>query len=154
LQAEEMNKKALFTGTFDPFTTGHYALVQRAFAFADEIVIAIGVNMEKKTFFSLEERINNLKKIYAGEDRVFVTSYDCLTADYAAKIGADYILRGIRNISDFEYEKNMAYINKKLSGVETLILFSDPEFEHVSSNIVREFIKYNKDITNLIPIIK
>lgn len=149
-----MNKKALFSGTFDPFTIGHYALIKRALQFADEIIIAIGINAEKKTMFSLEERMDNIQKIYAEEKQVKVTSYDILTVDYAKKAGVDFILRGVRNISDFEYEKSMADINRKLSGIETVFLFSEPEYGYISSSLVRELIHHKKDISNLIPNIK
>ena len=146
-----MSKKALFSGTFDPFTIGHYALIKRAMCFTDEMIIAIGVNTEKKTMFSLEERINNIKNIYVEDKRITVTSYNSLTVDFAKESGVDYILRGIRNISDFEYEKNMADINRKLSGIETVFLFSEPEYNYISSSLVRELIIFKKDISNLIP---
>ena len=149
-----MNKKALFSGTFDPFTIGHHALVKRALCFADEIVIAIGINAEKKTMFSLEERINSIKSIYAEEKRIEVLSYNSLTIDFAKESGVDFILRGIRNINDFEYEKNIADINHKLSGIETVFLFSEPKYGYISSSLVRELIGYKKDISNLIPNIK
>ncbi|MDR0575321.1 MAG: pantetheine-phosphate adenylyltransferase [Tannerella sp.] len=149
-----MKKKALFSGTFDPFTIGHYALVKRALCVADEIIIAVGINSGKKTFFSLEERMENIKNIYVKEKRVKIKSYDTLTIDFAKKSGVDFILRGIRNISDFEYEKNMADINYKLSGIETVFLFSEPEYGYVSSSLVRELINHKKDISNLIPTIK
>ena len=149
-----MEKKALFSGTFDPFTIGHYALIKRALCFADEIIIAIGVNIGKKTMFSADERINNIKAIYAEEKRISVVSYDSLTIDFAKKNGVDFILRGIRNINDFEYEKSMADINRDLSGIETVFLFSEPEYGHISSSLVRELISYKKDISNLIPNIK
>jgi pantetheine-phosphate adenylyltransferase len=149
-----MAKKALFSGTFDPFTIGHYALVKRALCIADEIIIAIGINSNKKTLFSLEERMKNIKNIYAKEKRVKIKSYNTLTIDFAKKLKVDFILRGIRNISDFEYEKNMADINSKLSGIETVFLFSEPEYGYVSSSLVRELINHKKDISNLIPITK
>jgi pantetheine-phosphate adenylyltransferase len=147
-------KKAIFPGSFDPFTTGHYALVKRALAIADEIVIAIGVNIEKKTMFTVEERIENIKSVYRNEPRIKVLTYYNLTADFAKEANAGFILRGVRNIADFEYEKNMADINRELTGIETVILFSEPEYVHISSNLVRELIKFDKDITNLIPNIK
>ena len=148
-----MNRKALFSGTFDPYTIGHYALIKRALYFIDEIIIAIGVNSEKKTFYSLEERINNIKLIYKDEPKVKVMHYNTLTVDFAKQQNAGFILRGIRNINDFEYEKNISDINRKLSDIETLFMFSEPEYSHVSSSLVRELIHYNKDISNLIPII-
>ena len=149
-----MSKKALFSGTFDPFTIGHYALVKRTLRFADEIIIAIGINPDKKTMFSLEERINNIKNIYAEEKHIKVLSYNSLTIDFAKESGVDFILRGIRNINDFEYEKSIADINRKLSGIETVFLFSEPEYGYISSSLVRELISYKKDISNLIPTIK
>ncbi|MDR3250689.1 MAG: pantetheine-phosphate adenylyltransferase [Tannerella sp.] len=149
-----MKKKALFTGTFDPFTIGHYALVQRALCFTDEIIIAIGVNYEKHTLFTLEERLNDINRIFCGENRITVTSYDALTVDFAKDEGVDFILRGIRNISDFEYEKNMADINLKMSNIETVFLFADTKYQHVSSSLVRELIYYKKDISKLIPILQ
>jgi pantetheine-phosphate adenylyltransferase len=149
-----MKKRALFSGTFDPFTTGHHSLIKRALHLADEIVIAVGVNCEKKTFYSPEERIRSIERLYAEERRIKVMSYDMLTVDFAKAIKADFLLRGVRNIFDFEYEKNLANINRKLANMETVILLSEPEYEHVSSSLVRELIHYNKDISHLIPITK
>ena len=149
-----MSKKALFSGTFDPFTIGHHAIIKRTLNIVDEIIIAIGINTEKKTLFSLEERLENIQKIYTEEKRIKVAHYDGLTIDFAKESGVDFILRGIRNINDFEYEKNMADINLKLSGIETIFLFSEPEYSYISSSLVRELIHYKKDISNLIPYIK
>jgi len=149
-----MGKKALFSGTFDPFTIGHYEIVKRALCFTDEILIAIGINIEKNTLFSLDDRINTIKKIFAAEKQIEVVTYDCLTIDFAKESGVDFILRGIRNINDFEYEKNMADINRKLSGIETVFLFSEPEYSYISSSLVRELISYKKDVSKLIPNIK
>jgi len=146
-----MKIKSLFTGTFDPYTIGHHAIVQRALSFMDEIVIAIGIHPEKMMFFPLAERIRRIEKIYAAEKRISVTSYDLLTADFAKQSGINFIIRGIRNINDFEYEKNLADINRKLSGIETVFLFSEPEYAYISSSLVRELITFKKDISNLIP---
>jgi pantetheine-phosphate adenylyltransferase len=146
-----MKQTALFSGTFDPFTIGHDALIQRALRFTDKIVIAIGVNSEKKTLFSLEERLQNIRTIYVKESRIRVDSYETFTIDYAQKTGVDFILRGIRNINDFEYEKNMADINRKLSGIETVFLFAEPEYGYISSSLIRELIYHHKDISHLIP---
>jgi pantetheine-phosphate adenylyltransferase len=149
-----MKRKALFSGTFDPFTIGHYSIVKRALLIMDEIVIAIGINAEKNSLFSMDERLENIKKFFFEEERISVLSFNLLTVDFAKQIGANFILRGIRNIEDFEYEKNMAIANLKLSGVETIFLFSEPEYSFISSSLVRELIYYNKDISNLIPIIR
>ena len=149
-----MSNKALFSGTFDPFTIGHYALIKRALCLVDEIIIAVGINAVKKTMFTLEERIDNIKSIYSDEKRIKIIPYNSLTVDLAKELNVDFILRGIRNISDFEYEKNMAEINRKLSCIETVFIFSEPEYGYISSSLVRELISYNKDISNLIPYIK
>ena len=148
----DYNKRiALFPGTFDPFTTGHESLVKRGLALMDEIVISIGVNDAKKTFYSLESRINAIRQFYRNDPRVKVMSYDKLTIDFAKEIGANFILRGIRTVNDFEYEKNIADVNRDLSGIETFILFTEPEHTHISSSIVRELLRYGKDISRFIP---
>ena len=146
-------KKALFPGTFDPFTVGHASIVRRGLALVDEIIIGIGINEheQKRTRFSLEERLANLQRLFADEPRVQVVSYNTLTVDFAREVGAQFILRGIRSVLDFEYEKNIADINRALSGIETLILFTEPEYAHISSSMVRELLRYGKDITPFIP---
>ena len=149
-----MKRKALFTGTFDPFTIGHDAIVKRALQITDELIIGIGINPDKNTLFTLEERIYNIRTIYQNYDTVSVTSYQMLTIDFASQSGVDFIIKGIRNLNDFEYEKSMSYINRLLSGIETVFLFSEPQYASISSSLVREFMMYNKDITNLIPVIK
>ena len=146
------NKRiALFPGTFDPFTIGHESLVRRGLALVDEIVISIGVNEAKKTFFSLESRIDAIRQFYRNEPRVKVMSYDKLTIDFAKEVNASFILRGIRTVNDFEYEKNIADVNRDLSGIETFVLFTEPEHTHISSSIVRELLRYGKDISQFIP---
>jgi len=142
---------ALFPGTFDPFTIGHESLVQRALGLVDEIVIAIGVNESKKTYFSLEQRLDMIGNLYQNEPRVKVGYYDCLTIDFAKKTGAKYILRGIRSVNDFEYEKTIADMNRALSGIETFVLFTEPALTHVSSTQVRELLRYGHDVSDFIP---
>lgn len=142
---------ALFPGTFDPFTIGHESLVQRALGLVDEIVIAIGVNESKKTYFSLEQRLDMIGNLYQNEPRVKVGYYDCLTIDFAKKIGAKYILRGIRSVNDFEYEKTIADMNRALSGIETFVLFTEPALTHVSSTQVRELLRYGHDVSDFVP---
>ncbi|HQI42979.1 MAG TPA: pantetheine-phosphate adenylyltransferase [Dysgonamonadaceae bacterium] len=142
---------ALFPGTFDPFTIGHESLVQRALGLVDEIVIAIGVNESKKTYFSLEQRLDMIGNLYENEPRVKVGYYDCLTIDFAKKIGAKYILRGIRSVNDFEYEKTIADMNRALSGIETFVLFTEPALTHVSSTQVRELLRYGHDVSDFVP---
>ena len=144
----------MFTGTFDPFTIGHDAIVKRALQLTDELIIAIGINPEKKTLFTAKERIDNIRKIYKYSNNIYVTSYDILTADLAKQTGVDFIIKGIRNMNDFEYERSMSDINRFLSGIETVFLISEPQYASISSSLVRDLIKYNKDISNLIPVIK
>jgi len=149
-----MIRKALFSGSFDPFTIGHYSIVQRGLQIFDEIIIAIGINSKKKTLFPLADRINTLKDLYSGEKRILITSYNCLTIDFALQSGSNFILRGLRNTLDFEYEKNMASIHRQLTGIETVFLLSDPEYASISSTLVRDFILHKKDISTFIPIKK
>lgn len=146
-----MKRIALFPGTFDPFTIGHQSLVSRGLDLVDEIVIAIGVNDKKLTYFSLEKRIKAIKCLYRKEPRVSVLAYNSLTVDFAKEVGAQFILRGIRTVNDFEYEKSIADVNRILSGIETFILFTQPEHTHISSSIVRELLRYGKDISLFVP---
>ncbi len=147
-----MKKIAIFPGTFDPITIGHMSIITRALDLVDEIVIAIGVNKNKKTFFSLEERISMISELFAGDSRISVSSYENLTVDFAKEIGAKFILRGIRSINDFEYEKNIADVNRQISGIDTFILFTEPEYAHVSSSIVRELLSFGKDVSKYVPV--
>lgn len=146
------NKRiALFPGTFDPFTNGHHSIVERALNLFDEVIIAIGINESKRTYFTLEERIEMIRNLYEDNPKIQVASYDYLTVDYAHEKGAKYILRGIRSVNDFEYEKTIADVNRSISGVETVILFTEPEHTHISSTIVRELMRYNKDVSSFVP---
>ncbi|MDD4631518.1 MAG: pantetheine-phosphate adenylyltransferase [Proteiniphilum sp.] len=142
---------ALFPGTFDPFTIGHESLVRRGLALMDEIIIAIGTNEAKKSYFTLEKRIGMLRDFYREEPRVRVESYDSLTISFAQEVGARYILRGIRSVTDFEYEKTIADINRTISGIETFVLFTEPPLTHISSTHVRELLRYGHDVSCFIP---
>lgn len=146
-----MKKRAIFPGTFDPFTIGHYSVVKRALTFMDEIIIGIGVNEKKRTYFPTDKRVRMIEKLYAGNPRVSVEAYDGLTVDFARMRGAKFIIRGIRTVHDFEYEETIADINRKLSGVETILLFTEPELTAISSTIVRELLHYGKDVTPFLP---
>ncbi|BAG83369.1 MAG: pantetheine-phosphate adenylyltransferase [Candidatus Azobacteroides pseudotrichonymphae] len=146
-----MKKTAVFPGTFDPFTIGHLSLVERGLQLVDEIIVAIGINPHKKTFFSLNQRIEAISKLFGQDHRIKTKYYDCLTVDFAKSVGAQFILRGIRSIYDFEYEKNIADVNRKISGIETFVLFTEPEHTHISSTIVRELLAYGKDVSEFIP---
>lgn len=144
-------KRAIFPGTFDPFTIGHDSIVRRSLTFMDEVIIGIGINDKKHSFFPIEKRVEMIRKYYQNEPRIQVASYDCLTIDFAVQMKADVIIRGIRTVKDFEYEETIADINRKLSGIETILLFTEPEQTCVSSTIVRELLGYKKDISQFIP---
>ena len=146
-----MKKRAIFPGTFDPFTIGHYSVVKRALTFMDEIIIGIGVNEKKRTYFPTDKRVRMIEKLYAGNPRVSVEAYDGLTVDFARMRDAKFIIRGIRTVHDFEYEETIADINRKLSGVETILLSTEPELTAISSTIVRELLHYGKDVTPFLP---
>lgn len=146
-----MAKEALFAGSFDPFTIGHYSVVKRALPMFDKITIGIGINSGKKSMFPVEERVKAIEKAFAGEERIEVKVYDCLTMDFAKEIGADVLLRGVRTTKDFEYEREIADINLKLGGIETVLLISEPEYASISSSVVRELITYGKDVSELLP---
>ena len=146
-----MKRIALFPGTFDPFTVGHQSLVDRGLTLVDEIIVAIGINEEKQSYFPLEERMDAVRRLYAADPRVLVEAYDTLTIDFAEKCEARFILRGIRTVHDFEYEKSMADVNRALSGIETFILFTEPRLTHVSSTIVRDLLRYGKDVSAFVP---
>jgi pantetheine-phosphate adenylyltransferase len=144
-------KRAIFPGTFDPFTVGHSSVVKRALTFMDEIVIAIGINENKKTYFPIEKRVEMIRDLYKDEPKIKVMPYNSLTIDFAQSVDAKFIIRGIRTVKDFEYEETIADINRKLAGIETILLFTEPELTCVSSTIVRELLQYNKDISCFIP---
>ena len=144
-------KRAIFPGSFDPFTIGHYDIVTRALQLFDEIIIGIGCNCNKCATFPLEERIAMIQHAFAAEPRVKVMPYDGLTVDFAAKHQALCILRGVRSIQDFEYERNIAEVNRQLCGIETVLLYTRPEYAHISSSLVRELHAYNKDISSYLP---
>lgn len=144
-------RKAIFPGSFDPFTVGHYDIVKRGLELFDEIIIGIGRNSTKKETFPIREREEAIRKIFADEPRVHVEIYDCLTIDFAQQHDAQFILRGIRCVEDFEYERNMAEANKQLGGVETIILYTRPEYAHISSTLVRDLYSYGKDVSEFVP---
>ncbi|MBQ2441071.1 MAG: pantetheine-phosphate adenylyltransferase [Paludibacteraceae bacterium] len=144
-------KIAVFVGSFDPFTIGHYDIVQRGLALFDKIIIGIGVNIDKTKCDSMaQERLTYIQSIFKDNQRVEVALYEGLSVDFAKQNAAKFILRGVRNIVDFEYESNMAVINRTLSGIETVLLPAKPELAHVSSSIVRELKKYNQNIENFL----
>ncbi|GAA6339745.1 MULTISPECIES: pantetheine-phosphate adenylyltransferase [Phocaeicola] len=144
-------RRAIFPGTFDPFTIGHYSVVKRALTFMDEVIIGIGINDNKKTWFPMDKRLEMIRGLFADEPRIRVEAYDCLTVDFAKEQNAGFIVRGIRTVHDFEYEETIADINRKLAGIETILLFTEPELTSISSTIVRELLQFGKDVTPFLP---
>jgi pantetheine-phosphate adenylyltransferase len=144
-------KRAIFPGTFDPFTTGHFSVVKRSLTLVDELIIGIGVNEGKRTLLPVEKRVEMVRRLYADEPRIKVEAYSDLTIDFACRMGADLIIRGIRTVKDFEYEETIADINRQLSGIETILLFTEPQLTCVSSSMVRELLSFGKDISSFLP---
>ena len=144
-------RRAVFPGSFDPITLGHYDIIERGLTLFDEIILAIGVNAEKKYMFSLDERIEFLNKTFEHEKKIKVMPYKGLTIDFCKAQNADFILRGLRNPADFEFEKAIAHTNRKLSSIETLFLLTSSGKSYISSSIVRDVIRNNGDYTVLVP---
>lgn len=146
-----MEKTALFAGTFDPYTVGHHSIVVRALGMFDKIIVAVGRNVGKSHLHDTEERVEKIKNLYTNEPRVEVASYEGLTTDFAKEQGACCLLRGIRSVKDFEYERDLADLNRMISGIETVLLISEPQYAAISSSAVRELISYGKDVSNFLP---
>ena len=147
-----MPKIAVFPGSFDPITQGHVDLVMRALPLFDKIIVAIGVNTQKRYLFDLEQRLSWLEEVFKDEARVEVGKFGTLTATYCNEIGAKYLLRGLRNGSDFDYEKTISQMNHIIGeGIETIFLISQPAYSHISSTIVREIIKHGGDAAPFLP---
>lgn len=146
-----MKTIALFPGSFDPFTKGHDDIVRRALTLVDKIIIGIGINENKRTMFTPEERLLMIKTLYKDNPHVDVQCYKGLTVDFAKEIQATCLLRSLRSVKDYEYELSIAEVNKELSGIETLILFTNPQLAHISSSVVRELIHFGKDVQTFLP---
>ena len=144
-------RKAIFPGTFDPYTLGHHSIVKRALTFMDEVVVGIGINEGKHCLLPVEKRVEMIQRLYVDDPRVKVVAYSGLTVDFAHEQGAGVIIRGIRTVKDFEYEESIADINRKLSGIETVFLFTEPDLASVSSSVVRELLHYGKDVSAFLP---
>jgi pantetheine-phosphate adenylyltransferase len=144
-------KIGVFTGSFDPFTIGHDDIVKRTLPLFDQIVIGIGVNERKQYRQTKEERVSAIAKVYANEPKIVVKAYSDLTVDFAKREKASYIIKGIRSIKDFEYERELADVNKQLGGIDTVLLVSEPGYSSVSSSVVRELMRYGKDVSELLP---
>lgn len=141
----------LFVGSFDPFTIGHASVVRRALPLFDRLVIGIGVNESKNCMATAAERQRDIAHLYAAEGRVEVMTYTGLTADFAKTIGAQYIIKGVRSVRDFESEREQADINRLLTGVETLLLPAEPSLSSISSSLVRELQHFGKDVSEFLP---
>ncbi len=145
-------KIAVFPGSFDPITTGHVRIVKRALPLFDKVVVAIGINSQKQYLFNLEQRMQWLRDVFADEPNIAIDSFEGLTAHYCNQIGAHYLIRGLRNASDFDYEKTISQLNNIVGkNLETVFLISEPQLSHISSTIVREIIKGKGDASPFLP---
>ena len=144
-------KKAIFPGSFDPITNGHFDIIKRGVSLFDEVIVAIGVNAEKKYMFSLEERKRFIEETFKDEPKVRVITYSGLTIDLCKKENAEFILRGLRNPADFEFEKAIAHTNRVMSKIETVFLLTAARTSFISSSIVRDVLRNGGDISQLVP---
>jgi len=144
-------KRAIFPGSFDPITLGHYDIIERGLTLFDEIYLAIGVNADKKYMFTLEQRMHFLKETFKNEPNITVVTYKGLTVDFAKEVDCQFILRGLRNPGDFEFEKAIAHTNRKLAEIETVFLLTSSGKSYISSSIVRDVIRNHGDYTGLVP---
>ena len=144
-------KRAVFPGSFDPITLGHIDIIKRALPLFDEIIIAIGVNADKKYMFSLEDRTKHIEESFINESKIKVKTYTGLTVDFCKVEQADFILRGLRNSSDFNYEQSIAQTNASLSAIESVFIMCSPHLSNISSSIVRDVIRNGGDYTGMVP---
>ena len=144
-------KKAVFPGSFDPLTLGHCDIINKSIDLFDEIILAIGVNSTKESMFSLDERKQFINEEFLNHSKIKILTYQGLTVDFCKEINADFIVKGLRNPADFEFEKTIAQTNKKLTGIETVFFLTSPETAYISSSIVREIIANKGDYTKLVP---
>lgn len=145
-----MKKIAVFPGSFDPFTKGHEAVVRKALNLFDEVIVAIGVNSTKNYQFTLEKRTQHISSLFSSSENVRVVNYQKLTVDLCKAEGAQFIVRGLRDSKDFEYEKSIAHMNEALAGIETVFLLTNQEYSAISSSIIREIYKNDGDITQFV----
>lgn len=147
-----MKRIALFPGSFDPFTKGHEDVVLRGCALFDEIIVCIGDNSNKKRHFSVQFSVDKINELFKDNDAISASSYQGLTADYAKEVGATFLLRGLRNTTDFEYENTIAQANRHIfTNLETVFLITSPQYAHISSTIIRELYKYGQDVSDFVP---
>lgn len=146
-----MERIAIYPGSFDPFTIGHEAMVRRGLQIFDRIYIGVGINQKKSMLAQPDKRVETIRNYYKDEPRVSVESYSDLTIDFARRVGAKFILRGLRSVKDFEYERDMADMNRRLTGIETVILFTEPKLAAISSSVVRDLISHGMDVSEFLP---
>ena len=143
---------AVFPGSFDPITIGHVDILMRSLPLFDQVIVAVGENSQKKSVFDLEQRLSWIKTVFKGQEKISVDHFRGLTADFCKKVGAKYLIRGLRNASDFDYEKTISQLNNIIGhDLETVFLIAKPEYSHISSTIVREIVKGNGDVSPFIP---
>ena len=141
----------IFVGSFDPFTIGHESIVRRALPLFDKIVIGVGINERKRYMYSAEVRMENIRNLYADESKIEVKSYHDLTVDFARREGAEFIIKGVRSVGDFEYERGQADINRQIGGIDTILFYAEPQFESISSSMVRELKHFGHDADEYLP---
>ena len=144
-------KTGIFVGSFDPFTIGHDDIVRRALPLFDRLVIGVGVNERKQCMLTAEERVARIRRLYADEPNISVEAYADLTVDLAKRVGASFIVKGVRSVKDFEYEREQAEINRQLTGIETILLYADATKASISSSVVRELAHFGKDVSGFLP---
>lgn len=138
-------------GSFDPFTIGHDSVVRRAVKLFDRLVIGVGVNESKRYMLPAEERVEAIRRLYRGDERISVEQYSDLTVDFARRMGAEFIVKGVRSVKDFEFERDQADINRRLTGIETVLLYAEPGMDCISSSVVRELTHFGRDCSMFLP---
>lgn len=144
-------RNGIFVGSFDPYTIGHDSIVRRAMPLFDKIIIGVGFNERKKYMQTTEQRVKTIKKIYESETKIEVKQYNDLTVDFARREQAEFIIKGVRSVKDFEYEREQADINRQLTGIETVLFFAEAGMESISSSVVRELVHFGKDVRRFLP---
>ena len=146
-----MKRTGIFVGSFDPFTIGHDSVVRRALALFDHLVIGVGVNQNKRYMLSADERVEAIRSLYRDEPRISVEQYSDLTVDFAKRLGAQFVVKGVRSVRDFEFEREQADINRRLTGIETVLFYALPGMESVSSTVVRELNHFGRNVSSFLP---
>ena len=144
-------RNGIFVGSFDPYTIGHDSIVRRALPLFDKIIIGVGFNERKKYMQTTEQRVETIRRIYESEPKIEVKQYNDLTVDFARREQAEFIIKGVRSVKDFEYEREQADINRQLTGIETVLFFAEAGMESISSSVVRELVHFGKDVRRFLP---